>query len=265
MRVAIEAAAGARRRLRELVFPPQCLLCGEVVQTEGALCGPCWRETPFILGPVCDLCGAPVLGCASGEASGEASGDRTGDRMGEAVTCDDCRALDRPWQRGRAVMLYGGGARRLVLGLKHGDRLDLAPALAGWLAGRAGPLLGEGALIVPVPVHWRRLVARRFNQAALLANALGRMTGHPVCPDLLLRIRATPPQDGMTVAERIGNLSGAIRLSPRHAGVPAGRSVLLVDDVMTSGATLDACARVLLAAGAEKVQVLVLARVVRDT
>ncbi len=248
MRVAIGAAAGARRRLRELVFPPQCLLCGAIVQTEGALCGPCWRETPFILGPVCDLCGAPVLGGASDEA----------------VTCDDCRALDRPWQKGRAVMLYGGGARRLVLGLKHGDRLDLAPALAGWMAARAGPLLGEGALIVPVPVHWRRLLARRYNQAAVLGNALGRMTGRPVCPDLLQRVRATPPQDGMSVAERIDNLSGAIRLAPRHVGLPAGRTVLLVDDVMTSGATLDACARVLLAAGAEKVRVLVLARVVRD-
>ena len=247
-RLAIAAAAGSRRRLRELVFPPQCLLCGATVQTEGALCGPCWRETPFILGSVCDLCGAPVLGAAAGETA----------------ICDDCRTLDRPWQQGRALMLYAGGARRLVLALKHGDRLDLAPALAGWLAARAGRMLGEGTLIVPVPVHWRRLLSRRYNQAAVLANALGALTGHPVYPDLLQRSRATPPQDGMSVSERMRNLAGAIRLAPRHAGVPVGRAVVLVDDVMTSGATLDACARVLLAAGAENVHVLVLARVVRD-
>ena len=246
-RAAVDAAAAARR-LKELVFPPQCLLCGEVVQTGGALCGPCWRETPFLLGPGCDLCGAPVLGSAPGET----------------VVCDDCRALERPWRQGRAVMLYGGGARRLVLALKHGDRLDLAPALAGWMAARAGPMLGEGVLVVPVPVHWRRLVSRRYNQAAVLANALGRAAGVEVCPDLLQRIRPTPPQDGMTVAQRIDNVAGAIRLNPRQAARAPGRTVLLVDDVMTSGATLAACARVLLAAGASEVRVLVLARVVRD-
>ena len=125
-------------------------------------------------------------------------------------------------------------------------------------------MLGEGVLVVPVPVHWRRLVSRRYNQAAVLANALGRAAGVEVCPDLLQRIRPTAPQDGMTVAQRIDNVAGAIRLNPRQAARAPGRTVLLVDDVMTSGATLAACARVLLAAGVGEVRVLVLARVVRD-
>lgn len=237
------------KRLLDMFFPPQCLLCGELVQTEGGLCGVCWRETPFILGLCCDLCGAPLIG----------------DDPGMAVHCDDCREIGRPWRKGRSVMLYDGGARRLVLGLKHGDRLDLVPSLAKWMAVRCAPLVGADTVVAPVPVHWRRLLSRRYNQASVLSNALAKRMGLSCRPDLLQRFRSTQVQDGMGVEARFANLADSVRVPERHRTGLAGRQVLLVDDVMTSGATLDVCTRACLQAGADQVNVMTLARVVRDT
>lgn len=238
---------GLLARAGALIFPPQCLSCGEPVQDDGGLCGPCWRDTPFILGLCCDLCGTPLPGASD-----------------VAVTCDDCRARDRPWARGRAVMLYRDGGRRLVLGLKHADRLDLAPSMAGWMAARAGPLVHADTLVAPVPAHWWRLFRRRYNQAAVLSLGFAARIDRPVCPDLLVRHRATRVQDGMDPDARYANLADAITVMPRHRALVTGRRVLLVDDVMTSGATLDACARACLAAGAAEISVMVLARVTRD-
>ena len=230
------------------LYPPQCLLCGALVQTEGGLCGACWRDTPFCHGLRCDLCGVPL----------------PGEDPGTVLSCDDCRALARPWAQGRSVMLYDGGARRLVLALKHGDRLDMVPALAGWMAVQAVPLLRETTLVAPVPAHWRRLFKRRYNQAAVLANALAARVDRPVCPDLLIRLRPTAPQDHKSVEARFADLAGAFAVAPRRASRLNGADLLLVDDVMTSGATLDGCARAALAAGAANVRVIVLARVARD-
>ncbi|OSP54670.1 ComF family protein [Pseudoruegeria sp. SK021] len=235
--------------LLDRIFPPQCLLCGALVQSGGGLCGACWRDTPFILGVACDQCGAPLIG----------------EDPGIPIRCDDCRAVEHPWRKGRSVMVYDGGTRRLVLALKHGDRLDLVPAVSGWMAARAGPLLDADTLVVPVPVHWRRLLRRRYNQAAVLALALAKRLGLPCVPDLLRRARATPVQDGMGVEARYANLDGAIKVTDRYGRLLNGRSVLLVDDVMTSGATLSVCAEVCVRAGAAQVNVLTLARVVRDT
>lgn len=247
MQAGTRLRAGLRAAL-EAVFPPQCLLCGEVVQSEGGLCGPCWRDTPFCHGLRCNLCGVPL----------------PGEDPGHPVACDDCRALDRPWIQGRSVMLYDGGARRLVLALKHGDRLDLAPALARWMAVQVRALTGASMLVAPVPAHRWRLFRRRYNQAAVLANALARELEYPACPDLLTRTRATRPQDGKTVDQRFAEMEGAFAVPERHLARVRGAEVLLVDDVMTSGATLDRCARALLEAGATNIRVIALARVVRD-
>lgn len=239
---------GLHHRALQLIFPPQCLQCGVMVQDTGGLCGTCWRDTPFILGLACDLCGVPLPGLETEHT----------------VHCDSCRDRHRPWVRGRSVMLYEGGARRLVLGLKHGDRLDLAPALANWMAQRAGPLITPNTLIAPVPSHWWRLLRRRYNQAAALGNAVAKRLDLPVCPDLLTRKRHTETQDGKSPDARFANVENAFVVTPRHKAALAGRDVLLIDDVMTSGATLDACARVCLEAGAEQVSVMALARVKRD-
>ena len=172
--------AGLKQAALHLLYPPQCLGCGALVTTDFGLCGPCWRDTPFISGLVCDQCGVTL----------------PGQDPGHALQCDDCLTLARPWLRGRAALLYHGGARALVLKLKHADRTDLAAPLSGWLHRAAAPILRPDMLVVPVPLHWWRLFRRRYNQAALLADGLARRAGLTHCPDLLLRTRATGTQDG---------------------------------------------------------------------
>jgi ComF family protein len=230
-----------------LVYPPRCLACGEGVDSDFGLCGPCWRDTPFVVGAVCDHCGAPQPG-----------------EMAEGIVCDDCLRLARPWERGRAAMVYDGAGRQMVLALKHADRTDLARPAAGWLARAAAPLVVPGMLVVPVPLHWWRLVRRRYNQSALLAAGLARRLALDHCPDALIRRRRTPSQEGRSREARFANLAEAIAVHPRRAGRLCGRPVLLVDDVMTSGATLAACAEACLAAGSGPVSVVTLARAVRD-
>lgn len=230
------------------VFPPQCLSCGARVDADFGLCGACWRETPFALGLVCDGCGTPL----------------PGQDEGRAEHCDECLVTERPWVRGRAALVYRDNGRRLTMALKHGDRLDLARPMAGWMARAAAPILSPDLLVAPVPLHRWRLFRRRYNQSALLSARVARLAGLDHCPDLLLRRQSTPSQEGRSRAERFENLEGAIIAHPRRAAGMVGRPILLVDDVMTSGATLSAAARACLAAGAAEVRVLVLARVAKD-
>lgn len=236
------------QRALRLVFPPQCVSCGDPVESEFSLCGPCWRETWFISGLVCDLCGAPLPG---EEAEG-------------AVHCDDCLQNPRPWARGRAALVYRDNARRLTLKLKHGDRTELARPAAGWMLRAARPILAPDLLVAPMPLHRWRLLKRRYNQAALLARGVARGAGLEDCPDLLIRPRATPPQEGMSAEARFANMAGRITAHPRRAARIRGRRVLLVDDVMTSGASLAAAAEACHAAGAKEVFTLALARAVKD-
>lgn len=240
--------AATLRAAIDTLYPPRCLLCEERVDRPGTLCATCWRDTPFIDGLTCDKCGVPVHGEAEDAP----------------VHCDDCMKIARPWDRGRAALVYGEGARKLVLGLKYADRHDIAAAAGPWLARTAAPLIRPDTLIAPVPLHRKRLFVRRYNQSAFLARAASKAMGVPHCPDLLVRTRATTIQDGRSKDGRFENLQGAIRATPRHIRKIEGRHILLVDDVMTSGATFSACAEACFAAGADEVDVVSLARVTRD-
>ncbi len=231
----------------DLILPNQCAACGELVEGGGVLCGTCWRQTPFISGLVCDGCGVPLPGADDG-----------------SVRCDECLTWPPAWSRGRAAMMYRDTARRLVLALKHGDRLDLVGPASDWMVRSARPLLTPAMIVVPVPVHRWRLIRRRYNQAALLAHDIARRTQLTCLPDALRRERPTGTQDGKSRQQRYDNVHGAFSVTTRRAPEIAGRIVLLVDDVMTSGATLTGCTEALRSAGAADVSTVVLARVARD-
>ncbi|SOB95206.1 ComF family protein [Rhodobacter maris] len=229
------------------IFPPRCICCGAAVSSDFGLCGPCWRETHFITGCQCEACGAPLPGAAEAK-----------------VLCDDCLASPRPWLRGRAAFTYEGTGRQLVLAFKYADRLDLVQPLGEMLARTAAPLISPGMVVAPVPLHRLRLVKRMYNQSALLAQSMARRVRLPCLPDLFERKRATRSQEGLNRAAREANLEGAIRLRPKYAERIRGRPLLIVDDVMTSGATLAACEEAARAAGSGPVSVVVLARVAKD-
>ncbi len=228
----------------DVALPTLCPACRELVRGEG-LCASCWSKLAPIAPPYCERLGIPF-----------AYDPGPGVLSMQGIT-------DPPaYQRARAAVRYDEVARSLVHALKYGDRHDLAPIMGRWMARAGGALLAEADALVPVPLHWRRLWARRFNQSALLALAIGRESNTAVTDNALKRIKATAQQVGLSQAERALNVQGAFRVPTAGRAAVAGRRLVLVDDVLTSGATTDACARALLRAGARSVDVLVFARVV---
>ncbi|HJQ59167.1 MAG TPA: ComF family protein [Vineibacter sp.] len=234
------------RATLDTLLPPLCLSCNSTTATPGALCATCWSRIAFITPPLCACCGFPFEIDAEPES-----------------LCAACSVRRPRYDRARAAFRYDENSRRLVLMFKHADRLDPAPTFVRWLAQAGADLLADADVIAPVPLHRWRLLWRRYNQSAELARGLGRLSGKPVVPDLLLRRRHTPSQADLTARERRLNVAGAFRPHPDRRAAVRERRVLLVDDVLTTGATVEACARALLRAGAASVDVLTLARVVR--
>jgi len=227
------------------LLPPHCLACDERVTEQGGLCAACFGGLHRIVSPFCDRCGVPFAH----------------DGKGEEGQCPACLADPPAFRRARAAFAYNEAVARLVLPLKHADRTEMATLLARQMAAAGTELLGGADLLVPVPLHRGRLFRRRYNQSALLAMRLGRLAGRPVLPDALRRGRRTPPLGSLGAAARRAALEGAIGVAPRAVPRLRGRRVLLVDDVLTSGATAGACAEALLGAGAAEVAVLAAARV----
>jgi ComF family protein len=223
----------------DLILPPQALDGGERPMTSG-LTAEAWRRMQFIEAPICDGCGTPFE-------------YETGQR------CGACFSQPRVFDRARAACFYDDGSRDLILQFKHADRVDLVPMFCAWLRRAAPDLLNDADAILPVPLHRGRLFKRRYNQAAELARPLARSVGAAYLADTLRRARDTGSQAGKSGSGRRRNVQGAFRVA--HPARIAGRRVLVIDDVMTTGATLEACARALKRAGAAGVDVAVLARV----
>jgi ComF family protein len=230
----------------DLLLPPTCTTCSAPVDAPGLLCGACFGELSTIGEPCCGCCGTPF------ELTWHAA---------EGDLCQRCVDLPPPFHRARAALNYDAASRRLVLPFKHGDRTEFVTVLARLMAGAGAKLLLDADILVPVPLHWRRLFVRRYNQAALLARALGRISGRPAILDALMRRHSTEALGDKSAAERREAVTGAFTVRPRRANQIEGRRILLIDDVMTSGATAIACTESLLAAGVASVDVLVAVRV----
>ncbi|NVO17136.1 MAG: ComF family protein [Rhodoplanes sp.] len=237
----------------DAVLPPLCPACGDPVSDAGALCASCWSRLSFIARPYCERLGVPFAHDVGPGLAG------TGLLSPRAIA-------DPPaFGRARAAVRYDEVARSLVHALKFGDRLELAPMMGRWMAEAGRELIGTADALVPVPLHWRRLWARRFNQAALLATVMAESRGISVLADAMRRVRATPQQVGLTRAERASNVQSAFRVTETGRAAIRGRRLIVVDDVMTTGATAETCARTLLRAGATNVDVVVFACVIDAT
>jgi ComF family protein len=230
----------------DLIFPPRCPLCGEGLSAQTGLCASCWSELVIPGEPACALCQRPL-----------------GDAVASGTVCAPCLA-DAPRHDGIAAgTLYNGASRRLVLAFKHGQRIALAPMMARLMAAKL-PFVDAGWLVVPVPLHRWRLWRRGFNQAALLGREVARLRGAALAVDVLERRKPTPTLGGLGRRARARVLSGAITVNRKRAGLLRGAKVLLVDDVLTSGATSEACASALKRAGAERVVIACFARVLDE-
>ncbi len=238
-----QAAQALMQGGMNMLLPPHCGACDTAVDMPGRLCADCWSKVGFIVAPYCARCGTPF------EIEAE-----------NGALCAACMRTPPAYRRARAAILYRNVGRDLVLVLKMADRTWIAPALGGWMAGAGAELLRDADLIAPVPLHRWRLLSRRFNQSAMLAAAASRASGATLMPDLLVRARATKSQARLSAVERRHNVQGAFRLRRRHAELVRDKSILLVDDVITTGATAEACVKALLGGGAAAVDVLTLAR-----
>jgi ComF family protein len=231
-------------RALDFVLPPQCLVCRGRVSEHPGLCASCWTQIEFVRQPLCDRTGQPFAY-----------------DPGPGIVSAAALAKPPPWHRARAAAAFGPGSRSLVHALKYRDRHDAAALMARLMAHAGADLLGEADMIVPVPLFRLRLWQRRFNQAALLGTAIAKLSGVPMGVDVLRRQRATRSQVGLSNKDRRRNVRGAFALDNQGHEVLAGARVVLIDDVITTGATVGACASALLGGGAARVDVLAFALV----
>lgn len=238
----LPAVGHLARQLLDFALPPRCAGCGDIIDEIEGFCPPCWLTLDFLGDKGCEQCGLPLEATA-------------------AQSCGRCLAAPPPLDRMRAAVAYGPLSRAIALKLKYGRKIALARTMARFMAPLRGP--GEDMLLVPVPLHRRRLWWRGFNQAGLVAKHLGRRWDVPVDQQVLRRVRPTPPLKGMNATQRLSAVSGAFAVV--EARRIEGRTVVLIDDVLTTGSTAAACAKALRKAGAGRVELISWARVVRPS
>lgn len=241
LRFVSQSARATSRTLGDLLVPPACISCRTPLATDQDVCARCWREIHFIRPPLCDVLGIPLPFDPGG-----------------SVVSARAAATPPDYDRGRAVAEHTGTMRPLISAFKYSDRLEPRQVFGRWMELAGRDLLAAADLIVPVPMHRLRLWQRQYNQSAVLAKEISRLTGVPVRYAVLVRHKRTPQQVTLTAAERLRNPRGAFQVPKRQRHKIAGRRVLLIDDVLTTGATVNACARCLKAAGASGVDVLTL-------
>ena len=250
-RFASQWVADARRAVADaaarLMFPPVCAGCRDIVAEPGTLCARCWPALRFIERPWCEVLGTPF------------PHDMGVDAVSPAAIADP-----PPFARARAAVAFGGVAREIVHNLKYNDRTDLAPWMARWMVRAGRELLADADFVVPVPLHRWRFLWRRFNQSAELARHIGLVADVVFAPELVERVKVTRQHVGLAQRAREENMRGAFRGPPQAKGRIAGRNVLLIDDVYTTGATVKAASKALLRSGAKRVDVLTFARALRD-
>lgn len=229
------------------LYPPHCPACKVPVSAQGHLCGACFQDIHMIAAPHCAQCGIPFAV-----------------DMGPEALCPDCLDTKPSYVSARSALVYGEVTGKLIKQLKYHDHMQGLERFANWMASVTQPFVSEVDYIVPVPLHWKRLMTRYYNQAAWLAYGLSQQTGIPCNPQLLKRTRATPPQARMNREERQRNMRRAFAVPAKMKNHIENKCVLIVDDVMTTGATIEACAEALVSAGASKVYGVTLARATRN-
>ncbi len=231
----------------DVLLPPRCLATGEIVDAPGMISPAFWAQLQFVEAPFCKACGIPF------------SFDIANDSL-----CAACMDREPVFDSARSAVIYNEASRKMILSFKYGDRLHAVHTFAPWMLRAGREMIGQADFIVPVPLHHRRLRERRFNQSALLAQEIAKKSGkpHAYIPDALRRTRHTVPQQGLNFKERGKNVQGAFAVNEKYS--LKNKTILLIDDVFTSGATLNECARVMKAAKAECVSVLTIARVTKE-
>lgn len=232
-----------------LALPYRCLISGEIIEGNTGLSPKAWAELTFISDPKCKICGVPFAFLDADEVNHN------------STKCADCLEKEPVYDLALSTLVYNDASRPLILGYKHGDQTHMAVSFAHWMFKTGQDILAEADFLIPVPLHWSRLFKRRYNQSALLADEISKLSKKPVLKNLLKRVIATPPQGHMSSKERLKNVKHAFECGDKHEEILKGKTVILIDDVLTSGATANECAKVLKNKGCSKVYVLCLARV----
>jgi len=231
----------------DIIFPPKCLSCKVYIESDGGLCHKCWEEIDFISSPQCYSCGTPF--------EIQTSNDNI---------CGKCIATPPKYSMARSVLRYNEKSSKLITNFKYYDSTHACHHFARWLSRTGEDMIADTDIITPVPLHKMRLLTRRYNQCALLCNSLSELTGKVTYNNLLIRHKNTKPQAGLEFNKRINNVKSAFKINPDLIEQINNKNILLIDDVMTTGSTIDSCTKTLLKSGARNVYVLTIAMTVKD-